>query len=255
MLFRQGRGLHIPSEDTHRRAMHHPGPRPPCLWRGIKVTCGRGGGKKWQDSHRHPGSTIPQRGAGLGSVHHNCSHIGPGQHKRPQGRRKRGESGCDTTKSNWPSMGSAAADMGGRPLSGPLLCPDSSGRSKEGWDQEADAEAGGLQSICTATARPQGARKRQTTDEGGGAVGTRPQYSVVCLLAAPIGPSPLLIVTLCGPERVWVVSTEPPDDLSCLTTPGVGGPGDGASARADKWGRGGDWTQGDRGLTGWAVLS
>ena len=42
-----------------------------------------------------------------------------------------------------------------------------------------------------------------------------------CLpLAAPIGLSPLLILTLCGPERVLVVSTEPPDDLSCLTTPG-----------------------------------
>ena len=45
-------------------------------------------------------------------------------------------------------------------------------------------------------------------------------------LAAPIGLSPLLILTLCGPERVLVVSTEPPDDLSCLTTPGVGRPGD-----------------------------
>ena len=49
-----------------------------------------------------------------------------------------------------------------------------------------------------------------------------------CLpLAAPIGLSPLLILTLCGPERVLVVSTEPPDDLSCLTTPGVGRPGGG----------------------------
>ena len=54
-----------------------------------------------------------------------------------------------------------------------------------------------------------------------------------CLpLAAPIGLSPLLILTLCGPERVLVVSTEPPDDLSCLTTPGVGRPRDGAVARA-----------------------
>ena len=49
-----------------------------------------------------------------------------------------------------------------------------------------------------------------------------------CLpLAAPMGLWPLLILTLCGPERVLVVSTEPPDDLSCLTTPGVGCPGDG----------------------------
>ena len=54
-----------------------------------------------------------------------------------------------------------------------------------------------------------------------------------CLpLAAPVGLSPLLILTLGGPERVLVVSTEPPDDVSCLTTPGVGCPGDGAVARA-----------------------
>ena len=50
-------------------------------------------------------------------------------------------------------------------------------------------------------------------------------------LAAPIGLSPLHTLTLCGPERVLVVSTEPPDDLSCLTTPGVCRPGDGAVAR------------------------
>ena len=50
---------------------------------------------------------------------------------------------------------------------------------------------------------------------------------LVCLpLAAPIGLSPLPILTLCGPERVLVVSTEPPDDLSCWTTPGVGRPRD-----------------------------
>ena len=56
---------------------------------------------------------------------------------------------------------------------------------------------------------------------------------LVCLpLAAPIGLLPLNLLTLCGPERVLVVSTEPPDDLSCLTTPGVGRPGDGAVARA-----------------------
>ena len=35
------------------------------------------------------------------------------------------------------------------------------------------------------------------------------------------------LLTLCGPECVLVVSTEPPDDLSCLTTPGVGCPGGG----------------------------
>ena len=42
-----------------------------------------------------------------------------------------------------------------------------------------------------------------------------------CLpLAAPIGLLPLLILTLRGSERVLIVSMEPPDDLSCLTTPG-----------------------------------
>ena len=55
---------------------------------------------------------------------------------------------------------------------------------------------------------------------------------LVCLpLAAPIGLSPVLILTLCGSERVLVVPTEPPDALSCLTTPGVGRPRDGAVAR------------------------
>ena len=55
---------------------------------------------------------------------------------------------------------------------------------------------------------------------GGG--GVRHKASVFgCLpLAAPIDLSPLLILTLCGPEHVLVVSTEPPDDWSCLTTPG-----------------------------------
>ena len=61
---------------------------------------------------------------------------------------------------------------------------------------------------------------------GGGGVGTRPRYLIVCLWRRPIGLSPPHIRTLCGPERVLVVSTEPPDDLSCLTR-GVGRPGDG----------------------------
>ena len=40
---------------------------------------------------------------------------------------------------------------------------------------------------------------------------------LVCVpLAAPIGLSPPLIPTLCGPERVLVVSTEPPDDFVLL---------------------------------------
>ena len=50
--------------------------------------------------------------------------------------------------------------------------------------------------------------------------------SVLGCLAAPIGLSPLLILTLCGSERVLVLSTEPLDDLSCLTTSrGRGGGG------------------------------
>ena len=67
---------------------------------------------------------------------------------------------------------------------------------------------------------------------GGGVVWHKASVSDCSPLTAPIGLSPLLILTLCGPQRVLVVSTEPPDDLSCLTTPGVGRPGDGAVARA-----------------------
>ena len=60
----------------------------------------------------------------------------------------------------------------------------------------------------------------------GGCGGWHKTSVLRCLpLAAPISLSPLLILTLCGSERVLVVSTEPPDDLSCLTTPGVSGGG------------------------------
>ena len=58
---------------------------------------------------------------------------------------------------------------------------------------------------------------------GGGGAWHKASVSDCLPLAAPIGLSPLLILTLCGPERVLVVSTEPPDDLSCLTTSGRGG--------------------------------
>ena len=51
----------------------------------------------------------------------------------------------------------------------------------------------------------------------GGGVWHKASVSDCLPLAAPIGLSPLLILTLCGPERVLVVSTEPLDDLSCLT--------------------------------------
>ena len=59
-----------------------------------------------------------------------------------------------------------------------------------------------------------------------GGFGTRPWCWFVCLWRR-LFLSPLHILTLCGSERVLVVSTEPPDGLSCLTTPGVGCPRDG----------------------------
>ena len=74
---------------------------------------------------------------------------------------------------------------------------------------------------------------------GGGGGWHKASVSDCVPLAAPIGLSPLLIRTLCGPERVLVVSTEPPDDLSCLTAPGVGRPRDGAVARAVDTAQGG----------------
>ena len=55
----------------------------------------------------------------------------------------------------------------------------------------------------------------------GGGGGWHKASVLGCLpLAVPIGLSPLLILTLCGSERVLVVATEPLDDLSCLTTSG-----------------------------------
>ena len=83
---------------------------------------------------------------------------------------------------------------------------------------------GGVQFISG----PPNPRREQRVHTGGGGGGWHKASVSDCLpLAAPIGLSPLLILTLCGPERVLVVSTEPPDDLSCSTTPGVGRPGDG----------------------------
>ena len=70
-------------------------------------------------------------------------------------------------------------------------------------------------------------RKTDGVGEGGGEGWHKASVSDCLPLAAPIGLSPLLILILCGSERVLVVSTEPLDDLSCLTTPGVGCPGDG----------------------------
>ena len=59
---------------------------------------------------------------------------------------------------------------------------------------------------------------------GGGGGGGEAMVLVYFPLAALIGLSPLQILTLCGSERILVVSTEPLDDLSCLTTPGVSCP-------------------------------
>ena len=83
-------------------------------------------------------------------------------------------------------------------------------------------------SMMEKTLRPEGVRR----EAAGGGGGHKALVSDCLPLAVPIGLSPLLVLTLCGPERVLVVSTEPPDDLSCLTTPGVGRPGDGLLPRA-----------------------
>ena len=89
----------------------------------------------------------------------------------------------------------------------------------------ATAKSGPAVSLAPAC-QPQGSFQQLSTTWGGG--GWHKAMVLVCLpLAAPIGLSPLLILTLCGSERVLVVSTEPPDDLSCSTTPGVGRPRDG----------------------------
>ena len=69
------------------------------------------------------------------------------------------------------------------------------------------------------------------TGGGGGGLARGHGFGLFAFGGA-FGLSPLHILTLCGSERVWVVSTEPPDDLFCLTSPGVGRPGDGAVAHA-----------------------
>ena len=51
---------------------------------------------------------------------------------------------------------------------------------------------------------------------GGGGGWHKASVSDCWPLAAPITLSPPLILTLCGPERVLVVSTEPRDDVSCF---------------------------------------
>ena len=51
---------------------------------------------------------------------------------------------------------------------------------------------------------------RHSLDTGGGGGWHKVSVSGCLPLAAPIGLSPLLILTLCGPERVLVVSTGAP---------------------------------------------
>ena len=84
---------------------------------------------------------------------------------------------------------------------------------------------GGAAFCCVRKAVRWGAGEEILRGEGG----IRHKAMVlVCLpLAAPIGLLPLHIPTLCGSERVLVVSTEPLGDLSSLTTPGVSCPRDG----------------------------
>ena len=101
----------------------------------------------------------------------------------------------------------------------PYPCAQVNDVSGPSWEMCIFLLLRGLWPTWGASCRPQG--------RGGGGGWHKASVSICLPLAAPIGLSPLLILTLCGPERVLVVSTEPPDDLSCLTTPGVGRPGDG----------------------------
>ena len=73
--------------------------------------------------------------------------------------------------------------------------------------------------LCGFGARAEGSEGGSRREWGGG-VWHNASVSDCLPLAAHIGLSPLLILTLCGPEHVLVVSTEPLDDLSCLTIPG-----------------------------------
>ena len=97
-----------------------------------------------------------------------------------------------------------------------------------GVRNEPHCERETLPHSCFSEGHLHSALHQESVDKGGGGGGWHKASVFGCLpLAAPIGLSPLHTLTLCGSERVLVVSTEPPDDLSCLTTPGVGRPGDG----------------------------
>ena len=61
----------------------------------------------------------------------------------------------------------------------------------------------------------------------GGGLGTRPWDSVVCLWRRLLASRHCSSRPSVGPNVFWLCQRSPPDDLSCLTTPGVGRPGDG----------------------------
>ena len=143
----------------------------------------------WANRANHQG-LVPQTPPCLGSV------WGPGQPPAAPHIGKRFLGDQMTSVEGPPTM---AADL--RPLFLPPPPPPpgttSRGRGKVSWEVRIGRAGGGG-----------GWHKASVSD---------------CLpLAAPIGLSPLLNLTLCGPKRVLVVSTEPPDDLSCLTGRGGG---------------------------------
>ena len=61
---------------------------------------------------------------------------------------------------------------------------------------------------------------RDVLSPGGGGVGTRPRYLIVCLWRRLLASRHCTFRPSVGLNVVLVVSTEPLDDLSCLTTPG-----------------------------------
>ena len=83
--------------------------------------------------------------------------------------------------------------------------------------------SGALVYTNSAPPPPSGGGCQSSPSEGGGALAQGLGIRLFAFGGAYWPLSPLLILTLRGPERVLVVSTEPPDDLSCLTTPGGGG--------------------------------
>ena len=135
----------------------------------------------------------------------------------------------------WPLRTGGGGGCGGAmPMPGghpPGLCsapsdgglPRAHGGGGGGWSPVHGPSCGAL----TWGAHTRGGSAGRLLSGGGGGGWHKASVSDCLPLATPIGLSPPLILTLCGSERVLVVSMEPPDNLSCLTTPGVGRPGDG----------------------------